>query len=122
MNVVLMFPFVYRYVACIELIYKGYVFVFVYDMCTSYVIDREKELDTYLIVNINQNIHETNLKYTLYIFNVPSQINPPPLLAAFILEQLIGRGPRTDTNNFVCPHSTNELPVDCDNIDLDKCI
>ena len=51
----------------------------------------------------------------------PSQTKPPPLLAAFMLEQFTGRGPRTDTINFVWPHSTNELPVDWDSIDLSRC-
>ena len=35
------------------------------------------------------------------VLNSPSQTNPPPLLTAFKLEQLIGLGPRTDTIIFV---------------------
>ena len=35
------------------------------------------------------------------VLNLPSQTNPPPLLTAFKLEQLIGLGPRTDTIIFV---------------------
>jgi hypothetical protein len=34
------------------------------------------------------------------------------LLVLFILEQLLGRGPRTDTITFVWPHSTRAEPVD----------